>query len=157
MMLAPWFDLRSGHGCPLCAPRPRVSEWVYFVCTLPISTLYLSRDQSYRGTCALVYDPAHVTRPSELSEDAWRQFAADAWRAERAITLTFRPDHINLEYLGNTVPHLHAAIIPRYRSDPRWGRPVWTTSRDELHKTMADDYECDTLARALREHIEGAA
>jgi diadenosine tetraphosphate (Ap4A) HIT family hydrolase len=127
------------------------------VCTLPISTLYLSRDQSYRGTCALVYDPAHVTRPSELSEDAWRQFAADAWRAERAITLTFRPDHINLEYLGNTVPHLHAAIIPRYRSDPRWGRPVWTTSRDELHKTMADDYECDTLARALREHIEGAA
>ena len=58
------------------------------------------------------------------------------------------------ECLGNTVPHLHIAVIPRYRSDPRWGRPVWTTSRDELPKTLADDAECERLALALREHIE---
>jgi diadenosine tetraphosphate (Ap4A) HIT family hydrolase len=155
--LAPWFDLRAGHGCPLCAPRPRIDERVYFVCTLSVSTLYLSRDQSYRGACALVYDPAHVTRPSELSEAAWRQFAADAWRAERAVTLAFGPDHINLECLGNTVPHLHIAIIPRYRSDPRWGHPIWTTSRAEMPRTLATDAECEELALALRQRLERPA
>ena len=81
---------------------------------LSVSTLYLTRDQSYWGTCAVVYDSAHVTRPSELSE----------------------------------------VVIPRYRSDPRWGHPVWTTLRDELPKTLADDAECERLALALREHIE---
>lgn len=154
MTLPSWIDLRSGHGCPLCAPRPAVDEYRYFVSKLSVSTLYLTRDQSYRGTCAVVYDPAHVTRPSELSEVDWRQFASDTWLAERAVTDAFRPDHINLECLGNTVPHLHIAVIPRYRSDPRWGHPVWTTSRDELPKTLADDAECERLALALREHIE---
>jgi diadenosine tetraphosphate (Ap4A) HIT family hydrolase len=124
MPLASWFELRSGDGCPLCAPRPRVSEHTYFVCHLSVSTLYLSRDQSYRGTCAVVYDPAHVTRPSELSEIEWQHFAGDIRIAERSVTQAFRPDHVNVECLGNTVPHLHAAIIPRYRSDSRWGRPI---------------------------------
>ena len=157
MSLASWFDLRSGHGCPLCEPRARVDDRKYFVSKLSVSTLYLTRDQTYRGTCAVVYDPAHITRPSELDEVEWRRFASDAWLAERAVTRAFCPDHINVECLGNTVPHLHIAVIPRYRSDPRWGRPVWTTSRDELPRTMADDAECETLARSLREHIGSAA
>jgi diadenosine tetraphosphate (Ap4A) HIT family hydrolase len=156
MNLRSWFDLRSGHGCPLCAPRPSVNEHRYFVRKLSVSTLYLSRDQSYRGTCAVVYDLAHVTRPSELTEEEWRRFSGDAWVAERAVTQALRPDHVNLECLGNTVPHLHIGIIPRYRSDPRWGQPVWTTSRDELPKAFADDAECETLAVALREHIDSA-
>ena len=54
--------------------------------------------------------------------------------AERYVTRAFQPDHVNLECLGNTVPHLHVAIIPRYRSDPRWGHPIWTTSRAEMPK-----------------------
>lgn len=157
MTLASWSDLRLGRGCPLCAPRPKANEYVYFVAELSISTLYLARDQTYRGTCAIVYDPAHVTRSSDLSDAEWRQFASDVRTAERAITAVFRPDHVNLECLGNTVPHLHIAIIPRYRSDPRWGRPIWTTSRDEIPRTRANDDECETLALSLRGHVETAA
>jgi len=81
--LASWFDLQSGHSCPLCAPRPRINEFVYFCDQLSVSTLYLSRDQTYRGTCAMVYDPAHVTpRPSELSPAEWQRFTSDARVAE---------------------------------------------------------------------------
>jgi len=32
---------------------------------------------------------------------------------------------MDVELLGNSNPHLHWHIIPRYRSDPRWGRPIW--------------------------------
>jgi len=155
--LAPWFELRSGHGCPLCAPRPSVSEFVYFVCRLSVSSLYLARDQAYRGTCAVVYDPAHVTRPSELDLEQWQKFSADAWVAERAVSRALQPDHINVECLGNTVPHLHISIVPRYQSDRRWGHPIWTTSRDEMATAPASDEECEKLALVLREHIAGAA
>ena len=152
-MLAPWFDLRDGRGCPLCAPRPDASDHTYLVCRLSVSSLYLTRDQAYRGTCAIVYDPAHVTRPSELSVEEWSQFCRDAWVAESAVSRAFQPDHVNLECLGNTVPHLHMGIIPRYRTDPRWGQPIWTTSRDDMTRVLATIEECEELARVLREQI----
>jgi ATP adenylyltransferase len=155
--LAPWFELRLGSGCPLCAPRPRINEFSYYVCTLTVSSLYIARDQTYRGTCALVYDPAHVSRPSELDEVSWRQFSADMWSAESAVSRAFRPDHVNVACLGNTVPHLHAGIFPRYRSDPRWGHPIWTGQRDSSDRAFAGDGACEELARLLRANIPNAS
>jgi diadenosine tetraphosphate (Ap4A) HIT family hydrolase len=156
--LAPWFELRLGQGCPLCAPRPPINEFSYYVCTLTVSSLYIVRDQTYRGTCAVVYDPAHVSRPSELDEKSWRQFSADVWSAESAISRSLRPDHVNVVCLGNTVPHLHAGIIPRYRSDPSWGRPIWTDTRDSSERSApAGDDDCEELAHLLRQNMSNAS
>src|SRR5262245_23074208 len=152
-VLPSWSELRSGLGCPLCTPRPERNELVYFICKLSVSSLYLARNQAYRGTCALVYDPGHVTRPSELERRAWLQFCDDAWHAELAVTQAFAPQHVTLECLGNTVPHLHLHIIPRYRSDPRWGRPIWTTSRDDMPSGTSSDDQCAELAEMIRRYI----
>jgi diadenosine tetraphosphate (Ap4A) HIT family hydrolase len=156
-MLAPWSELHAGRGCPLCAPRPAVSGFSYFVCKLTVSSLYLARNQAYHGTCTVVYDPAHVARPSDLPDAAWRDFCANVWAAERAVSHAVKPDHINLECLGNTVPHLHMSIIPRYRSDPRWGRPIWTTKRSEMAQALMTEDDCERLAQALRGNIAHAA
>jgi len=155
--LPPWSELRSGQGCTLCAPRPDSTEFAYFSCKLHVSSLYVARDQTYRGMCVVIYDPAHATRPSELNDEAWKQFAADARTAERAVSNIFKPDHVNLECLGNSVPHLHIAIIPRYRSDPRWGRPIWTTKRNEISTAPASDEQCAKIASALRKGCNGEA
>jgi diadenosine tetraphosphate (Ap4A) HIT family hydrolase len=40
-----------------------------------------------------------------------------------------------VERLGNTVPHLHWGLIPRYKNDRRWGHPIWTTERSEMKHT----------------------
>ncbi len=157
MALPPWSDLRSGLGCTLCAPRPAVTDFGHFVCQLSVSSLYVARDQTYRGTCAVIYDPAHATRPSELTEEAWLKLSADVRVAENAVTDAYQPDHVNIECLGNTVPHLHIAIIPRYRSDPRWGHPIWTTWRDEMIHTAVSDAECAAMAQLLREGINSTA
>lgn len=154
MALPPWSELRAGNGCTLCVPRAPITEFAYFVCKLPVSSLYVVRNQTYRGTCAVIYDPAHATRPSELTEEAWRQFSADARVVEAAVSCAFQPDHVNIECLGNTVPHLHIAIIPRYRSDPRWGHPIWTTLRNETTVTTVDDAECADIAGAILEQIQ---
>ena len=63
MELPSWFELADAQGCPFCPPRPDTTDYLYFVCRLSVSSLYLARNQAYQGTCALIYDPSHVTGP----------------------------------------------------------------------------------------------
>jgi diadenosine tetraphosphate (Ap4A) HIT family hydrolase len=147
--LRSWDDLNAGVGCPLCAPRPDNSEFHDLVRKLSVSTLYLVKEQAYRGTCGLVFDRRHVTRLDQLTPEEWGAFSLDLARAEAAVFATVAPDHINVECLGMTVPHLHWHIIPRYRSDPRWGGPIWTTERSDMASVRLSEAE----QRALAEHI----
>ena len=38
-------------------------------------------------------------------------------------------DKMNYELLGNAMPHLHWHLVPRYVTDPMWGRPIWPGSK----------------------------
>ena len=122
---------------------------------LSIATLYLSREQTYRGSCVLIFDPRHVTRIDELSRAEWAAFADDLGVAERAIQRAVRPDHINLASLGSVIPHLHWHIIPRYEDDPRWGGPVWTTLAEEMPQTELPQVEYDRLVAAISRELDG--
>jgi diadenosine tetraphosphate (Ap4A) HIT family hydrolase len=85
----------------------------------------LPQNQTYRGHGILVFDPRHVTRLDALTFDEWHAYAQDLHRVVHAIGEVCRPDHFNVESLGNVVPHLHWHVIPRYRDDGRWGAPIW--------------------------------
>jgi diadenosine tetraphosphate (Ap4A) HIT family hydrolase len=61
-----------------------------------------------------------------------------------------RPDHINVAILGNVVPHLHWLIVPRYRDDPRWEGPIWTTTLAEMAVTSMAAEERGELIEKLR-------
>ncbi len=52
------FEMRGGKGCPLCAPRTHISEFSYFVCTLAVSPIYLTRNPAHRGSCAVDLESA---------------------------------------------------------------------------------------------------
>lgn len=154
--LRPWDDLNAGIGCTLCAPRPNYSEFHHFVRKLSVSSLYLAKEQTFRGTCGLIFDPRHVTRLDQLSSQEWMAFSQDLARAEAAVYRTTNPDHINIECLGNTVPHLHWHIIPRYRSDPRWGGPIWTTDKSDMLNTRLSESEYIVLAEQICRNIDNA-
>jgi diadenosine tetraphosphate (Ap4A) HIT family hydrolase len=111
--------------CPLCPPRDFASEDRYEISSFSISTLYLYGDQRFRGYSVLAFDGRHATALDELSKDECTRFLDDLRLSSNAIRRALAPDHMNIELLGNAVPHLHWHIIPRYRSDPRWGKVVW--------------------------------
>jgi len=52
----------------------------------------------------------------------------DLRQSVAAIREVVHPDHMNIALLGNSCPHLHWSIVPRYRTDPHWGSPVWENS-----------------------------
>src|SRR5262245_10165031 len=107
-----WDRLARGDGCPFDVPRAEPNDFWDSVKQLRASTLCLLKNQTYRGHCILIYDPRHVVRPDQLTIDEWRTFTTDVHRATTALMEVCRPDHVNLECLGNQMPHLHWHIIP---------------------------------------------
>jgi diadenosine tetraphosphate (Ap4A) HIT family hydrolase len=125
MTTSDWDKLAAGQGCPFDAPRAGNTEHWDLVAVLGVSSWYLPQNQTYRGHGILVFDPRHVTRLDALTFDEWHAYAQDLHRVVHAIGEVCRPDHFNVESLGNVVPHLHWHVIPRYRDDGRWGAPIW--------------------------------
>lgn len=143
-------------NCPLCAPRPASTEHGDLVARMSVSSLFLAGNQTYRGQCVLIFDPRHVAHIDELATDEWSAMAEDLFRAQRAVAAVARPDHMNIESLGNVVAHLHWHIIPRYRNDPRWGQPIWTTPLENMIDTRLPSTERDALIRGLQRELQAA-
>ncbi|HEX4051603.1 MAG TPA: HIT family protein [Steroidobacteraceae bacterium] len=149
-----WHRLSGGTDCPLCVPRAEFDANVYRVRQLTSCTLYLARDQRYRGACRAIYDRRHVNRIDELTAAEWQQLAQDLWRAQQAIVRTVRCDHLNLASLGNEVPHLHWHLIPRYRDDGRWGQPIWRADAVPDAPRHLAQPQYAALAAALNEALD---
>lgn len=145
-----WNDLARGTDCPFDAPRPSSNEHWDLVAVLSVSSLYLSKNQTYRGHCQLIFDSRHATRLDQLSAEEWRAFSDDLFKAQAAVMRTVRPDHINIESLGNVVPHLHWHIVPRYKDDLRWGSPIWLTSLADMVDTPLLPGDRNALLLELR-------
>ena len=81
--------------------------------------------------------------------------AADLFTAQQAVARAVKPDHVNVESLGNVVPHLHWHIIPRYVGDPMWGAPVWQVPLDSMPDTRLPDDERAALIAQLQKALAG--
>jgi hypothetical protein len=90
---ADWLARVHGQHCPLDAPRPSSNEFWDHVATMTVSSLYLAKNQTYRGQCQLIFDPRHVARVDELTVDEWTRLAGDLYRAEQTIVRVLRRHH----------------------------------------------------------------
>jgi diadenosine tetraphosphate (Ap4A) HIT family hydrolase len=148
-----WERSVRGIGCPMDAPRPDSNEHWDLIAKLSVSSLYLSKDQTYRGRCVLIFDLRHAARPDELSAQEWTAFCADLHAGQGAVMRVLRPDHVNVESLGNVVPHLHWHILPRTFGDPRWGSPIWLSSLADMAEVRLEPREQAELVAKLRAAI----
>jgi diadenosine tetraphosphate (Ap4A) HIT family hydrolase len=151
-----WLAMATGVACPFDQDLRSGGEHGDFVAALTVSSLYLARNQAYRGACALIFAPRHAARIDQLTAEEWQAFSADLRVAHAAVLETFRPDHMNVALLGNSVPHLHWGITPRYRGDPRWGHAIWTTSPQEMPTVLLPPTEQRGLVEQLSEAIAPA-
>ncbi len=145
------------HDCPFCAPRENFDAFLIEVAPLTVSTLYLDRNQTYRGQCVLVFDPRHAEGLETLSPAEFDAFARDLRVAARALTAVCDPDLMNYASLGNIVRHLHWHLVPRYESDPRWGAPIYTSSLAEMLETRLEDVEYEAIVSTIRAALSDAA
>jgi diadenosine tetraphosphate (Ap4A) HIT family hydrolase len=114
--------MQQQRDCQYCQKDARLSGIMIEICALQVSTLYLFREQTYRGRCIVALNN-HDTELFRLEEETLRRFAQDVSRAAGAIQKAFKPDKVNYAVYGDMVPHLHYHIVPKHRDGDCWGKP----------------------------------
>lgn len=137
--------------CPMC------DRWLndadLRIAELEHSYLILNRDQFFPGYC-LLFTKQHQTELFLLDKEVRQGLMEEVSRVAQALAACFQPDKLNYELLGNMVPHIHWHLVPRFRSEPLWPRPIWSEPHQEL-VLSADQYRqrCDQIHRALAEEV----
>jgi len=119
-----FYEWKSGKGCPACEQgRPdETDDGVRFFAG-DVVEAYIRRSDIQRGLTVAIWRGHHVVEPTELTEGETSSYWRELRFVAAAIEDVMRPVKMNYNLLGNSVPHLHAHIVPRYADDPRPGWP----------------------------------
>jgi diadenosine tetraphosphate (Ap4A) HIT family hydrolase len=134
------------ENCRYCS---RTTDIVEIVADLEVSTLYITRDQAYWGRCILALKE-HKTEVFQLSAAEVEAFGRDMAKASRAVYNVFKPDKINYAAFGDTYPHLHFHLVPKYKGGKSWGGPFELTPDPDW---ILPDEELEGVIRKIREKL----
>ncbi len=119
-----WNDLINGIDCEMClAGRPDQDQWGIRVHAGKFTDAYLQRADIQRGYTLVIWRGRHVTEPTELDPVEASGYWAEVLEVARALITYYHPLKMNYETLGNSLPHLHTHLVPRYQEDPAPGQP----------------------------------
>lgn len=114
-----WEARKRGVGCWFCAKQ--LGQPFYAGAA---GDAYLERHAVARGHTVVVFRDRHVADFTSLTEAEVAAYWQDVHAVARLIERVFAPCHMNYQLLGNTVPHLHVHLVPRYLDDPFPGKPL---------------------------------
>ena len=114
-----WEMLYSGEACPICRDgRPSG-----IIAELNATYLTSSPESPMRGYCCLVLK-RHAVELYDLNPDEASALMSDIQRVAKALRETTGAVKLNYEIHGNTIPHLHVHLFPRYKGDPFEDGPI---------------------------------
>jgi diadenosine tetraphosphate (Ap4A) HIT family hydrolase len=119
-----WSARYSGATCSMCAAdRSDEGEFGIRILAGRFSDAYLQRANVQRGYTLVIWRGRHVAEPTDLEDEEASGYWLEVLEVARALQQHYRPLKMNYEILGNTVPHLHTHLVPRYLEDPAPGHP----------------------------------
>lgn len=147
---ADWSARISGTSCEMCeSTRPQEDQYGTVIYSTPEVDAVLQRARIQPGYTLVIWRGRHVVEPYELSDDEAARYWQTVHKVAKALAQHYRPLKMNYETLGNTVPHLHTHLLPRFVQDPAPGRPFPLLPQDGSEdRISADELHAD--AKALR-------
>ena len=138
-----WTERMAGRGCPMCANAGHGdNDYGVHVFTGEFAEVSLQRRTRLPGYCVVVWRHGHVAEPADLDPRHACGYWQEVLAVGRAVRAEFDPVKLNYLTLGNTVPHLHTHVVPRYRDDPAPGGPI-----EWMQIVSADPVPDDELQR----------
>jgi ATP adenylyltransferase len=135
--------------CLYCRKDQRLHDLMIEVATLPVSTVYLFKEQTHRGRCVVAYRQ-HVNELFELSDQELAAYMRDVARAAKAIKAAFGPNKINYGAYSDKLPHLHIHLVPKYEGGAAWGSPF---EMMPANKKLLPEAEYLSLITTLKAHL----
>lgn len=119
-------------ACLACDRIEKISEQrnEFFVAELKESFAVAADDQRYTGHTILLLKH-HAEHLHRLERETRSLLFQDVILVGDALAEAFRPIRINYECLGNSMPHIHWHVIPRYEWDPQPTHPIWVRPKGE--------------------------
>ena len=149
-----WEDRVIGTVCEMCAsPRLDEDEYGIRIYASDLTDAVLQRANIQRGYTLVIWRGRHVNEPYELAEEEATAYWRDVLKVARALGTFYRPLKMNYETLGNTVPHLHTHLLPRFREDPSPGRPFPLLPQDGTEPSSSEEILASD-AEALRARLD---
>ena len=108
------------NTCMYCTENQALHDIMIPICELGVSTLYLFRNQSYKGRCIIAYKD-HVNEYFDLSPEETAAFAMDMRTVSAALKKAFNPRKVNLGMYNDKGGHLHCHIVPKYEGGLSFG------------------------------------
>ena len=108
-------------------------------------------DNDYPGFCRVILN-RHVKEMTELAPAYRTRLMSIVFAVETTVGELALPDKINLASLGNAVPHLHWHVIPRWRDDRHFPKPIWANAERAASSRVAPD--AHDYSRRLRQLLE---
>ena len=146
-----WENLIAGVNCPLCGAiqsQTPVDTFGTTIIDLKTGRLRIVSNQYVPGYCVFISN-THVTEAHYLSKKARQDFFEDLMNCCAAIEQVFKPIKMNVTLLGNSIPHLHAHLIPRYYNDSAPDNPIDPTQETVL----ISEAEQAEIAQKIRAHL----
>lgn len=137
------------NDCFYCIKDERLTDLMIKICELGSSTLYLFKEQTYRGRCIVAYN-GHKSELFDLSDEERSLYMKDVARVAGALSKAFSPDKINYGAYADKMAHLHFHIVPKYENGPSWGT---TFEMSPENKVLLKTEEYDQLINKIKENL----
>jgi diadenosine tetraphosphate (Ap4A) HIT family hydrolase len=142
--------MNTNSACMYCAKDQRLTDLMIEICQLETSTLYLFKEQTYKGRCLIAYNKDHKEEIFELSDAERALFINDVSKVAKAIKEAFNADKINYGAYGDKMPHLHFHLVPKQEDAPKWGG-TFDMMPDEKIYFSAEEYA--QVINAIKEKL----
>lgn len=136
------------NTCFYCEKDQRLDDLMIKIAELKVSTLYLFREQTYKGRCIVAYNK-HVNELFELEDKELEAFIKDVKQVAAALKKTFSAQKINYGAYSDKLSHLHFHIVPKYEGGPNWG----STFEMNPGKVLLSDEEYQKIMSAIRKNL----
>lgn len=146
---AAWERARSAAACGICrrgVPGDAIA-------VLDACWVGMPEDGPMRGYCFLMLMD-HAIELHDVPAETAAAFIRDAQRVSAAVQAVTGAAKMNYEIHGNTVPHLHMHVFPRYPDDPFVGRPIDPKS---IRESVYAPGEYEQMRDEIRNAIIGPA
>ena len=112
--------MEKSQECLYCARNQVQHDLMIKICDLNVSTLFLFKEQTYRGRCVVAYKD-HVNELFELSDENLTAFMKDVTHVAKALSIAFKAKKINMGVYSDKLQHLHFHLAPKYVDGPDYG------------------------------------
>ena len=137
------------NDCFYCVKDARLTNLMIEICKLEASTLYLFKEQTYKGRCVVAYN-GHKSEIFDLDDEQRALYMKDVARVAGAISKAFSADKINYGAYADTMTHLHYHIVPKYKNGPSFGGTFEMMPKD---KVLLKDDEYNELIKKIKENL----